>query len=107
MLRTKLLQNEQTQIANGDVIRLDVGNTLRVGISGTSTSFTIGFYGNLDGTSQYYPIEGTKCNDSSVVGTTTSTLNEVWEFDISGWYLFQARITAIGNGNVSAYATLV
>lgn len=93
------LQNNASAIGNGTP--LSVGNikTLTIEVSGTSSSQTVVFEGaSVSGT--YYAIQGTKLNDLSV-GSQTTSLGELWMFDVTGLVNFRARISAITGGNVS------
>ena len=101
MEQYKTIQNAQTIIGDGDYIITNTIDTLVLSISGTSTSFTINFTASLDGVN-YGLFEGNKLGNSSILANTTSTIGELWEFDVSGVNYFKAKLTAIANGNITA-----
>lgn len=93
------LQNSASTTGNGTP--LSVGNikTLTLEISGTSSSQTIVFEGaSTSGT--YYAIQGIKLNDLTSNSQST-TLGELWQFDLTGLVSFRARISVITGGSVS------
>ncbi len=102
MEQYKTLQNAQTVIGNGGYVITNTIDTLVIAISGTAT-FTVNFMASIDGIS-YFLYEGNKLGNSSILGNTTSTLGEGWEFDTTGINYFQASITAISGGYVTIIA---
>lgn len=103
ILHSKKIQDASTTTLTGNSISVHDAESLVISISGTSTSFTLAFMGSLDGVN-YFPVMGDKTSDYNTSSTTTSTLNEAWEFDVSALAKFRANITAIANGNVSVFA---
>jgi hypothetical protein len=99
------LQNAQTTISTGDYINVTETDVMVISISGTSTSFTILFQASLDGVN-YFNISGTKLSDPTVFSTTTSTIGEAWEFDVSAITSVKTNLTAIGNGNITVVANI-
>lgn len=95
-----VLQSGATVAGNGTPYTVGAKKTLTLAITGTSTSFIIVFEeGDADG--NYTPCMGVRRSDLST-GTQSTATGEVWQFDFVGAYTFRARISAIGNGNVTA-----
>ena len=101
--RIKNLHSTQTQTSQGDVIIVDDVTTLIIAVSGTSTSFTLGFLSSLDGVN-YFPLSGNKMSDYSTFATSTTETGQAWQFDVTGLCYFKANLSSISNGNISVLA---
>ena len=100
--RFRKLHNAQTQVSVGEDIIVDNVSSLSLQIYGTSTSFTLEFEVSLDG-ENFDDIMGDNKGDYSIYSAST-TSKGCWEFDVSGWAYFRAKLTAIGNGNITVLA---
>ena len=99
------LHDAQTQISGGNTIIVDDVDTLIIAISGSSTSFTLQFLASLlDDGENYFPLSGNKMSDLSTFATSTTAVNEAWQFDVTGLSYFKANLSAIGNGTVTVLA---
>lgn len=96
----KIFQNATT-ISN-DCVDVNGAESLKIGIFGSSTSFTVQFMASLDGTN-FNKIAGTCETDGTTMSYITSTLGEAWSFDVSAYVTFRCDIIAIADG----YLTLV
>lgn len=95
-----IMHDAQTTVSEGKYIICNNSTSLIISLGGTSTSFSCSFYGSLDDKT-YFLYEGSKLGDSSILLNTTTTINEGFEFDVSGILYFKVKITAISNGNVT------
>ena len=102
----KKLHDAQTQISDGEHVIVDNSSTLIVAIAGSSTSFQVSFTASIDGTN-YFPISGNKMGDYSVFASSVTTIGDAYEFDVSALFFFKAKITAIGNGNITVVANAI
>lgn len=101
------LQDSATTVQNGRFANINNSDEATVSISGTSTSFTVKFQASLDGVT-FFDVEGDKINNSTAPSaTSTSTLNEAWQFDTASLIYFRTPITAIGNGNITVIINAV
>lgn len=94
-----VLQNNVSTIGSGTPLQVGNIKTLTLEISGSSTSQTVVFQG-ASSSGTYYAIQGTRLNDLTV-GSQSTSLGEIWQFDVTGLVSFQANITAISGGNVT------
>jgi len=101
----QLIQNIQSVTSTGEFINVKNADVLVISVFGTSTSFTLLFQGSLDGIN-YFSIFGTKFTDPTVFSTTTSTIGEAWEFDVSALSTFKANLTTISNGNITVNTSI-
>lgn len=96
---TATLQNNVTTTGTGTPFTVGAYKTLTIEITGTSTSQNINFEASsISGT--YYPIQGVRLSDYSMA-TSTTGINEVWTFDITGLQNFRANLTSVSGGNVT------
>jgi hypothetical protein len=84
---------------NGNVIAVKGYKTLSVDIYGTATSLTVTFYGK-GASGELRTIQGIKRSDYSLASSTT-TLGQLWQFDVSGLESVVLDLTAVSGGNVS------
>jgi hypothetical protein len=103
IIKSKILQDSQTVVSDGERIYIHDVDTLVVSVSGTATAFTVQFLASLDG-KNYFPVTGSKLSDFTAFSTTTSTKDEAWEFDVSALAYFKAKITSVTGGNVTVVA---
>lgn len=103
ILTIKKLQDASTISGNGQEISVFEAEAVVLGVTGTSTSFLLRFQESLDGIN-FFDIEGFKRSDSLTSATTTSNLNESWEFDVSASSKFRTKLETISNGNVTVLA---
>ncbi|RKN84118.1 hypothetical protein [Paenibacillus ginsengarvi] len=83
----------------GTIFNVGGCKTVTIEITGTSTSRKIVFEGaSISGT--YYPIMGVRLSDM-FLGTQTTGINEVWQFDATGLVNFRARLSDVAGGNVT------
>jgi len=99
------IQNASTSIGTGEFIPVKNASTLIISIYGTSTAFTLLFQAALDDGS-YFNIAGLKLADQSTLASTSSTMFEAWQFDVSNLSTFKANLTAISNGNITVFASI-
>ena len=97
-----VLHDATTTISDGEIINIKEAKELGLSISGTSTSFTVEFYGSIDGVN-YDLIEGSKMSSSLPFITSTTSVG-LFSIDIAALVYFKAKISAIANGNVSVTA---
>jgi len=79
---------------NGEelVIRADM-ETINVFISGDATSSTCVFEGKgIDG--KWYEVKGANLTTLDIATQTTS-INQVWQFDLLAWVSFRVRVSAL------------
>lgn len=88
-----------TQAGNGTSLTIGEYQKLTLGISGTSTSRTIEFH-VIDENGIDDVIQGIKPKDFSTASFSSGN-NETWQFEISGYVTFYAKITAVAGGNVT------
>lgn len=85
----------------------DVGyfKTINLKITGTSASRTIKFEAaGYDGV--YEPVMGVRPKDFSMDVSSTDN-NESWQFDVTGFSRFRARVESVVGGNVSIKGRVV
>ena len=100
------LHNAATVPGDGVIVVIPSdASKLSVVVSGTSTSFTCKFMASHDGV-VYIPISGSKSSDITAYATSTATIGEGWEFDVSIYNYFKAPLGPIANGNVTATAII-
>ena len=103
-----VLHNAATAAEDGTVIDVSEASTVYIEIYGTSTSKTVLFQA-AGQSGIFQAIKGAKnsCLDPENVTyatqstTDTHTTSEWWEFDVSAFEEFKARLDSIGNGNCS------
>lgn len=94
-----ILQDAAITVGEGAFFTVNSYKTLNIKIAGTSTSRTVVFeVAGFDGV--YEPIQGVKVSDFSMASQTTGN-NESWQFDITGFVSFRARISSLTGGDVS------
>ncbi|WP_425203586.1 hypothetical protein [Priestia megaterium] len=94
-----ILQDEAIALGNGTPFAIESYKTLNIKIAGTSTGRTVSFeVAGFDGA--YEPIQGVKTQDLSMATQTTGN-NESWQFDVTGFVFFRARIDSITDGTVN------
>lgn len=74
-------------------------------VNTSSTSRTIAFYGSVDGTN-FIALEGVNLA-TGATATTTTGIDELWQFDVSGLIAFRADLTAVAGGSLSAMSIAV
>lgn len=100
-----VLQNAVSAIGNGDYFEVKFFKTLNIKVTGTSQSRTVVFEAaHADGV--YEQIMGIKPATFDPVNQTTEN-NVSFQFDVTGYTRFRARITAISGGNVSVKGNAV
>jgi hypothetical protein len=94
--------NAITTAADGTALTVGGLKTLTVYISGTSTSRTIEFKGLPPGAvaGDYRPIMGVRMSDFATAISTTSN-NEIWQFDITGLQEVIMDCSAVTGGNLT------
>lgn len=93
------LQNAVSSAGVGTPFVVGAYKTLTIEITGTATTRNITFEGSsISGA--YYSIQGVKLTDLSF-GTSTTGINEVWSFDVTGLSTFRANLTTVVGGTVS------
>jgi hypothetical protein len=97
MYNENTFHNAVTTTGDGTDMFVNGMSTLAVNIQGTSSSRTVEFYASYDGTT-YNPITGINTNGLTTGVSTTGT-GQTWQFDVSGFEKFRAKITAIAGGN--------
>jgi hypothetical protein len=102
-LNGKKLHNESTVVSLGEWIDTINADTLVLHITGTSNNFSIQFEGSLD-IVNYYAKSGTKESNPTIFASTTSTINEGWEFDVTSMARFRVNLTAISSGYITVVA---
>jgi hypothetical protein len=105
ILDSKILQDAQTSISTGETISVYEARKLSVSVSGNSSSFTVVFEGSIDG-NNYFPVLGYKKNELDGYSTSTSKLNEGWDFEVDSLVSFRANLIAIGDGNITVAACI-
>ena len=93
-----VFHDEQTVPDAGLEFEVGEYKNLRVGISGTATSHEILFRGESGGV--VTPLTGIR-EDGLLLGTSTTSLDEVWEFDISDFDKVWFGLPTVEGGNVS------
>lgn len=85
---------------------LDVSSNESIGIqvSGTSTSFTVEFYGSIDGV-EYGLVQVSPMADFSTFVTST-TAKGLFQLDVEPLKFVKTKISAIGNGNLTVTASV-
>ena len=92
-------QTAATVAAQGTALTVGGLKTLTVEIAGTSTSRTIAF--QCAGPSgAYRTLTGVRLSDFAIASTTTTT-DEIWQFDITGLVTVIMNLTAVAGGNVT------
>jgi hypothetical protein len=100
-----VLQNAVTVAGNGDYFDVKFFKTLNIKVTGTSTSRTVIFEAaHADGV--YEQIMGIKPATFDPVNQTTEN-NVSFQFDVTGYTRFRARVSAIAGGNVSVKGNAV
>jgi hypothetical protein len=93
------LQDTISTVGDGTAFTVGSFKTLNIKIVGTSTSRTVAFeVAGFDGV--YEPLQGMKTSDFSMATQTTGN-NESWQFDVTGFVSFRARIVNIAGGYVT------
>ena len=103
--KTVTLQDAATTTGNGTIQAIENYQNLTIGISGTSTSRTVEFH-VVDENGIDDVIKGTRPKDF-FQATSTSGNDETYQFDVTGYVSFYAKITAISGGNVTIKGRLV
>ena len=94
-----VFQNAAETTGNGTSFEVGPYTSLRIKITGTSTSRTITFYEkDVDG--NLTAISGVRASDFTV-GTSTTGTAESWLFDVSCAYKIVMDLTAVAGGNVT------
>lgn len=102
MLKTHVFHNQATSVSKGIFFDNKEGfNTLLVSIKGNPTSFKIDFK-FMNACGDIETLQGLKCADWSI-GTSTTTSNQSWIFDISNMKRVHMDLSAItpGAGNLT------
>lgn len=89
----------------GNVFTVGSYKTLTIEVYGTSTSQTVVFQG-IGPSGAAYPIMGTKMNDGTT-GSQTSTLGQIWQFNIAGLTSFRVNLTTVSGGQVTVSGTAI
>ncbi len=93
------LHNESTTAHAGVEFQINNYKALNIKVAGTSTSREVVFeVAGFDGV--YEPIQGIKVQDFSMSNKATGN-NESWQFDVTGFVTFRARIVTVNGGNVT------
>ena len=88
-----------TSTSNGKALNVKAFKTLRVKITGTSSSRTVTFYArDIDG--NLTALMGVRMSDFSTATSTTGT-GEYWQFDVTGIEAVVMDLTAVSGGNVT------
>lgn len=103
-----VLHNAATAAEDGTVIDVSEASTVYIEIYGTSTSKTVLFEA-AGQSGRFETIHGAKNSVLDPENTTwatqsttdTSVNSEWWEFNVSAFEEFKARLDSIGNGNCS------
>jgi len=98
------LHNAATATGFSKVIEVVNNDAIGVQVSGTSTSFTVKFYGSIDGV-EYGLIEASPMGAYSTL-TSSTTAKGLFEIDVPHIRYFKTEINAIGNGNLTVTATI-
>ena len=95
-----VFHNAATVAANGTDVSVGNYKTLTLEIYGTSTSRTLTFYAK-GGSGVVRAMSGVRLSDYSVASSTTTT-DEIWQFDVTGTESVIIDLTAVAGGNVTA-----
>ena len=111
MVKTNVIfHNEAIATGNGEEfsIKFNYSNdlTLALDITGTATSRTLVFQAKAQN-GNWINVIGYNSTDASSAITTTSTDDEIWKFDLTGYTGFRVVISAIAGGNVTVIGTVV
>jgi len=96
-----ILSNERATTGVSTSISVSATKGLAVTVSGTSTSFTLGFEASINGI-DFYPVMGVLSNDPEfnfVYQTTTK--DTMYTFDVSMYKAFRTNLSAIANGYIT------
>ena len=93
-----VFHDEQTVPDSGLEFEVGEYKNLRVGISGTATSHEIMFRGESGGV--VTALTGIR-EDGLLLGTSTTSLGEVWEFDIESYDKVWFGLPAVEGGNIT------
>ena len=111
---TSLMTDTVTLLTAADVavasapLSVESMKTLTLEVWGDVASKTLNFEQQGEGSGLWYPLVGVKttlATPTSAV-STTSTVGEIWVFDITGVKAFRLNLTAIATGSISAVARL-
>jgi hypothetical protein len=79
---------------------------VNVDISGTASGFLIKFDGKIDNDSEWRLINGVNLTTMDLLNSTT-TLNSIYQFDLTGLFKFRINIESITSGTVTAIGRVV
>ena len=99
-------QNARTTTGDGEKLTVGTLKQVNVAITGTSTSFKVKFFGELNGvTTTLYGFVYRPTDIDSASETTIK--DEVWMVGIKGYDKVWFRVDSIGNGNITVKGNVV
>lgn len=92
--------NNTIAISNGNILNIITGMvTMNIFITGNATGTTCIFEGK-DEDGNWYPVNCANLSSNAYANQTTGK-NEVWQADLTSWFAFRIRISAITNGGLT------
>jgi len=79
---------------------VDDCDVITIEISGNATSGTTNFELKVTPDGEYYPVAGIRPSDYFISSVSTS-VNEVWWFDIGAFYSFRCRVSEVTGGEIT------
>lgn len=103
----KLLTAAAAPVASAD-ISVESMKVLTLEVWGAVASKSLSFEQQGEGSGAWYPINGVNTTLATPAAgiLTTSTVGEIWTFDITGVKAFRVNLTAVTGGAVNAVARI-